>query len=35
MEEPRDILRYTIVFDTDKYVYGVSHIYGELLDEKK
>ena len=34
MKEPRDILRYTIVFDKDKYVYGVSHIYGELLDEK-
>jgi len=34
MKEPRDILRYTIVFDKDKYVYGVSHIYGDLLDEK-
>ena len=22
-------------FDKDKYVYGASHIYGELLDEKK
>ena len=34
MKEPRDILRYTIVFDKDKYVYGASHIYGALLDEK-
>jgi len=34
MKEPRDILRYMVMFSTNEYVSGVSQMYSSLLDNE-